>query len=269
MLQEQLSVRLDQINVPAENPRDSYAPAALKRLKASIETHGFLVPLIVRRMGDEFALVDGFTRIGLARELGWPADAAVPIAVLGGDDRSTLVAAVVINQDRQRLSKLSEWRALRGLRAKGMSPSEAGAALGKSRTWASTLQKLDELPGEVRAAIEAGEVELSHGLVMADYVDQPRILDELVQQSRKGQASTRTLRRIGETATSEGITAARRVVPKKTPLSAKSWVRVEPVSRGTRFELHLATGDDPEQVLAKLAAEIARVRPPRKQAAET
>jgi len=255
-------LRLDQINVPTENPRDSYTPAGYRKLKASLERHGMLVPVIVRASGEgEYALVDGNTRIQVARELGWSGDHEVPAAVITGDDQSSLVAGVVINQDRERLSRLSEFRAVRTLVGKGMKQQDAAAALGKTPSWASNLARIDDLAPTVQAEVQAGKLSISHAIRIAKFASQPAIVEMLVAEAKKGKTSGSMLTEMGNTAAASGVKAAKALAPKKTAISEDSWVRIEPVRGALRAELHLASGDDIDDALAKVKAALEKVRP--------
>ncbi len=118
----------------------------------------------------------------------------------------------------------------------------SAGALGKSRGWGTNLMRIELLPREVKAEIEATRIPISHGLVLAGVREQPAVLQLLVKASLSGQVSTRALRRMAERAASEGVTAAGAARPRKIELSKRSWVRLEPLRGGVRAELHIDAG---------------------------
>ena len=53
------SLPIEQISLPASQPRRYFAPEAMKALVASVRKEGILQPLLVRPLGDKYELVAG------------------------------------------------------------------------------------------------------------------------------------------------------------------------------------------------------------------
>jgi ParB/RepB/Spo0J family partition protein len=256
-----LSIRLDRLNVPVETLRRQSHPATDRRLKQSLEEHGVLVPLIVSRLGrGEFAVWDGTRRVRLLRELGLPGSALVP-AVLGrGQDAESVVVQINVNQTRERLSALAEAEALRQLvKDHGWTQEQAGAAILKTKSWVSKVLKIWKLPKRVLADVSAGRIAFAHAMVLTRYLNQPKILAALHKEALKGATATLQLSAMGRRMEKEGPGAARRYAPKKYPIGAKSWVRIEPLQRGFRAEVHVNDGDDAQAAIAALVKVLGKL----------
>lgn len=70
------------------------SPHQMDALKASMTRDGFLAPVLLRPLGDDFEVVSGNHRVMAARELGFP---TVPAIVIDLDDRQAARVAVNLN----------------------------------------------------------------------------------------------------------------------------------------------------------------------------
>src|ERR1700678_96595 len=73
-----LHVRVDQIDSNPFQPRQDFDEAAIAELSESLQQHGLLQPLTVRRHGKRFQLVAGERRLRAAVRAGW---SEVPVQV--------------------------------------------------------------------------------------------------------------------------------------------------------------------------------------------
>jgi hypothetical protein len=89
---------------------------------------------------------------------------AMPVLLLPLDDRTMWQQAVIENAARQDISSIEEARTLqRATSELGMTIEEAGRTLGKSRSAASNLLRLLDLPEEYQQAIIDGTLSETHG----------------------------------------------------------------------------------------------------------
>ncbi|MBU0574387.1 MAG: ParB/RepB/Spo0J family partition protein [Candidatus Margulisbacteria bacterium] len=83
--------------------------AGLEELKASIEAEGILFPLIVRKMGREFVVIDGNRRLMALDELGTKPAAKVPVLVVDvHKDKEALRLEMVANLVRSNFAPIEE-----------------------------------------------------------------------------------------------------------------------------------------------------------------
>ena len=132
-----------------EQPRLRVDDAALAELKASIERHGLLQPILVRRAaggGAGWVLVAGQRRLAATLALGRPTIAAI---VTSGDPGEV---ALVENLQRQDLDPFDTASAVRRLMERhGYSQAAMGGVLGLKQNTVSALLALNRLPARVRA----------------------------------------------------------------------------------------------------------------------
>ena len=142
-------------------PRRRIDPEALDELTRSVRAHGVLQPLLVRPAGpDRYELVAGERRWRAAQAAGL---ATVPAVVREVPDGVALSLAIIENIQREDLSPLEEAQGVARLVEEfGMTHREVAEAIGRSRPAVSNLLRLLELAPDVRARLEAGELEMGH-----------------------------------------------------------------------------------------------------------
>ena len=116
---------------PAQ-PRKIFREEALDELADSIRQHGILQPLSVRRVGSNYELISGERRLRAA-ELAGVSD--VPCILMSMDDKSSGLAALVENLQRQDLDYIEEAMGIRKImQDHSMSQEQAARLLGKSQS---------------------------------------------------------------------------------------------------------------------------------------
>jgi ParB family chromosome partitioning protein len=132
-----------------EQPRLRVDDAALDELKASIERHGLLQPILVRRAedgGGGWVLVAGQRRLAATAALGRPTIAAI---VTSGDPGEV---ALVENLQRQDLDPFDTASAVQRLMERhGYSQAAMGGILGLKQNTVSAMLALNRLPARIRA----------------------------------------------------------------------------------------------------------------------
>jgi ParB family chromosome partitioning protein len=152
-------------------PRHVFDPEMLENLAQSIRENGVLQPILVRdhpsRKG-EFEIVAGERRWRAAQLAQLH---QVPIVLRGLNDREVLEIAIIENVQRQDLSPLEEATGYDRLMAEFKYTQEQLAErIGKSRPHIANMLRLLDLPEEVRALLDKGELTTGHAraLIKAD-----------------------------------------------------------------------------------------------------
>lgn len=105
-LKEGLSVSLEKIIPPKQQPRRYFDPDKMQELIHSVEKHGILEPLLVRLLSSEsFELVAGERRYRAAKKLGLT---EIPVIVRQLTDEEALHLALTENLQREDLSPVEE-----------------------------------------------------------------------------------------------------------------------------------------------------------------
>jgi ParB family transcriptional regulator, chromosome partitioning protein len=159
---ELLELPVGLIKPNPDQPRTQFDAEALTALAASIEASGVVQPLLVRPLPDgSYELVAGERRWRAAQQAGLE---KVPAVVRDQEQAERLQAALIENMVREDLNPVEEARACAALVEElGLTKEELSRRVGRSRPAVSNLIRLLELPDEMLAALESGELSEGHG----------------------------------------------------------------------------------------------------------
>lgn len=152
-------IEVGRIDPNPEQPRRVFAPEEIARLAASIERHGVLQPVVVRRAGERFELVVGERRWRAAQAAGRETIPAV-VADLADGDR--LEVALVENVQREDLNPIELALAFRALAEAGATQEQIGSRVGLDRSSVANHLRLLELSREHQGDVENGRLTLGH-----------------------------------------------------------------------------------------------------------
>ncbi|NJM99843.1 MAG: ParB/RepB/Spo0J family partition protein [Phormidesmis sp. RL_2_1] len=117
------SVSIDQIVLPANQPRRYFDEKAMQELTASVRQHGILQPLLVRSVeGDRYELVAGERRYRAAKATEME---TIPVIIKKMSDDDATEIAILENLQRQDLNPIEETEAILDLISKRLSQSQA------------------------------------------------------------------------------------------------------------------------------------------------
>lgn len=135
-------------------PRTDFGAEDLDDLKASIQEHGVLQPIVVRPTPLGYEVIAGERRLRAAKALGHE---RIPAHVRQADDEDMQILALVENLQRVDLNAMEKARALQAMmRNFGLTQQEAADRIGKARTSISNLVRLLDLPPEIQDLVQSG-----------------------------------------------------------------------------------------------------------------
>ena len=150
---EPLKVSVYEIDNNPYQPRKDFDEAEIDQLAESLEQHGLLQPIIVRRAGERYQLISGERRLRAAIKAGWP---DVPVFIRECDDRQLAELAIVENLQRKDLNPLEKAASFQQyLEQYGCTQDELAGRLAIDRSTVANLIRLLELPAMVQAALRA------------------------------------------------------------------------------------------------------------------
>jgi ParB family chromosome partitioning protein len=251
-----LDLPLERIVRNESQPREHFDADALAALAESIQENGVIQPIAVRQVGPErFELIAGERRWLASQRAGI---ATIPAVVHDVDERTALVLALVENVVREDLNPMETARAYASLLdTHGISVADLARALGRSRPAVANTLRLLELPDDVLAMLERGQLTEGHGRALlgaSDRTIQRRFAQRAIDQGWSVRALEAAVRG-GEDAP---VTELRARTPQTSPelqervesfaervLGANA--RVKMTTRGCRIELRCAS---PAQLLS-------------------
>jgi len=154
------TVPVDKIRPNPKQPRRRFTPEALEDMVRSIQTHGVLQPLLLRRVGDSYELVAGERRWRAARQAGLE---TVPAIFKDVSDRDALELTLIENLQREDLNPIEEAEGYHSLADQfALSHEEIALRVGKARATVSNALRLLALPGEIREMLTSSRLSAGH-----------------------------------------------------------------------------------------------------------
>jgi ParB family transcriptional regulator, chromosome partitioning protein len=250
-------VPLEQIHPNPRQPRKRFEHEATAGLADSLRTQGVIQPVVLRpRLEGGYELIAGERRWRAAREA---ALATVPAVIREADDRETLLLGLVENVARENLSPVEEARGYAVLLDEfELSLGEISERIGRSKPAISNKLRLLDLPDDVLAMVERGELTEGHAravLAVPDQVGRRKLARKIVAQGMSVRAAERAARWSG----------ARTKPRTKTPVDPALAARVKQgLQRLTGLEARVAPGKielayDDEHDLEELAEALDRL----------
>jgi ParB family chromosome partitioning protein len=191
------------VNVPVElihpSPRQArrrFEQEATAGLADSIRAQGLVQPVVIRpRANGGYELIAGERRWRAARDAGLP---GLPAVVREADDREAILLGLVENVAREQLSPVEEARAYAVLLDEfDLSLGDVAERVGKSKPSVSNRLRLLELPDDVLAMLERGELTEGHAravLAVPGNDGRRRLARQIVRQGMSVRAAERAAR---------------------------------------------------------------------------
>jgi ParB family chromosome partitioning protein len=183
-----LQLPLEQVERNARQPRKRFDEDGLAELAASIQTHGVVEPILVRRDGARYRIVAGERRWRAAQRAGLR---EIPAIVREATDKEAFELALVENLQRADLNAMEEAEAYEVLaREHGLTQEQVADKVGKERSTVANALRLLRLPGEVREALRGGQLEMGHARALLA-LEQPDAIRRAAQRVIRERLSVR------------------------------------------------------------------------------
>lgn len=177
-------IPIEQITPNHDQPRQEFDEEALQELAASIQTHGLIQPITVRRFNDkEFQIISGERR--------WRASKlakleAIPAYVRIANDQQMMEMALVENIQRENLNALEVAITYQRLIDEfQLKQEELAVRVGKKRTTITNFLRLLELAPTVKEHLRDGDISAGHAKAIAGldgYQQQTYFLERVLNQ---------------------------------------------------------------------------------------
>ena len=153
--ESQLQLKVTEIGEPYGRYR-LHVPEAERAMGKSLERYGQLSPVVVCLRGERYELIDGFKRLGGARQSGQREPLAA--RVMEADERSVKAAIYGLNRAGGRTRELEEaWIIHALVREDGMSQVEVAEWLGRHKSWVCRrLALMERLGAKAREELRVG-----------------------------------------------------------------------------------------------------------------
>ena len=166
---EIVNINVHNIFPNAYQPRKFFNEEALEELSQSIQSHGIIQPITVRKIGDKFELVAGERRWRAARMANLE---SVPCNIIEITDTQSAEIALLENLQREDLNPIEEAKAYEQLyNTYGLKQDEIAASVSKSRTAITNIMRLLKLDERVQNMVIENLISSGHGRTLLSIDD--------------------------------------------------------------------------------------------------
>lgn len=199
---EVFQVPVSEISINPNQPRRKFQEADMDELRNSIDKHGILQPLVVRRLEEhKYELIAGERRLRAATSLDWD---KVPCVVRrgAGSGANRIEMALIENIQREDLNSIEVAMAYKQLNEEyGMTHEEIGERVGRSRVNVTNTIRILQLPPEIQKGLIDEKITPGHAraiLMIPDQEKQIRFYRHLLEEGltvRKAETRARRIQR--------------------------------------------------------------------------
>lgn len=176
-------IPIHQIMANPFQPRTIFSDEKLSELAQSLQTHGLLQPITVRKQSGGYEIIAGERRWRASQKLGWK---EIPALVKEFNDTQTASIALIENLQREALTALEEAAAYaRLLEMNQLTQASLAQRLGKSQSTIANKLRLLHLSEYVQEKLAEKEITERHAralLKLPEAERQDRIVDEAIEK---------------------------------------------------------------------------------------
>jgi len=184
-------IPVDNITENPFQPRSSFDEEALNELVRSVEEHGIIQPITVRRAEDnKFQLITGERRLRAARIAGLR---RIPAFVRVANDENMLELALVENIQREDLDAIEVAISYQRLIDEcNLTQESLGERVGKKRTTITNYLRLLKLSPEIQSGIREKKLSMGHARALLG-IEDPGLQQEIFEKIVKNDLSVRAV----------------------------------------------------------------------------
>jgi ParB family transcriptional regulator, chromosome partitioning protein len=180
-------------------PRSIFDATRLEELANSIEKHGIIQPILVRRQGSSYELIAGERRLRAAKLAGL---VEVPAIIQDYADERILEIALIENIQREDLNPMETAQALERLHTEmNLSHEEIASRTGKDRTTITNMIRLLRLPREVQLLVAERRLSMGHARAILGLVNtelQTQVAEKAAAQGFSVRQVERLVKKVNE-----------------------------------------------------------------------
>ena len=255
-------VPIDSVRPNPDQPRTQFKKEELQELSSSIEAHGLLQPILVRKTGtDAYEIIAGERRWQACKMAGLK---KIPICIKEADDDNSLELALIENIQRSNLNPIEEAYGYRRLmERRNMTQSEVAQVMSKGRSTVANALRLLDLPERAQQLLFEEKITAGHAraiLSIPSKEGREKLTQKLVDEKlsvRETEAIARLLSGKKETSESTPRTptpAAFKSVAKSLRRTFGTNVRVKTVKGKNKIEIEFKDEEDLERIFKEMTS---------------
>ena len=191
-------IRTDLLQPSPFQARRLFSDEAIAELSYSIQQHGILQPLLVRKKNDHYELLAGERRLRAAKQLHL---IDVPIIECDVDDATAMAFGLIENIQREDLNAIEEAEAYeRLLNEFQLSHDLLAEKIGKSRSHITNLLRLNQLPENIKQHLSRNEITMGHARAILSLPEfqQQKMVARIIQEGLSVRQTEQWVRGLSE-----------------------------------------------------------------------
>ncbi|MFJ7733112.1 ParB/RepB/Spo0J family partition protein [Lysinibacillus sp. NPDC097231] len=248
-------IQLELIVANPFQPRKIFDEEALQELADSIQEHGILQPIAVRKKGRKFEIVAGERRYRATQLAGLE---VIPAIIKELSDAQMMELAILENLQREDLTVIEEAEAYQSLMENlHLTQEELSKRLGKSRPHIANHVRLLALPEDVRVLMNNGTLSMGQGRALLGLKNKRRISEvanKVIKQGLNVRQVEMLVQNLNEEVSRETNQSKKKdifVAAKETQLRDYfgTNVQIKKVNNKGKIEIEFYSEDDLERIL--------------------
>ena len=242
-------ISLSEIEVNPFQPRQHFDQEALKELAESINVHGIIQPITVRKLArNQYQLISGERRYQASKLAGLK---SIPAYVRSANDQQMLEMALIENIQRENLNPIEISLSYQRLITEcSLRQDELGERVGKNRSTVTNYLRLLKLPPDIQIALRDNRLSMGHARAIIS-IENPesqlyifkriiaedlsvRKVEELTRQLTAGKSDSAVSKPVQGT-----YSEAREIVQLQAKLSSHFGTKVNVKSDGKKGEIKI------------------------------
>lgn len=184
-LDEVVKIPVKNISPNPFQPRSTFDEERIQELAQTINTHGMIQPIIVRKMDDDnYELIAGERRWRAVQILEWK---TVSVIIRELNDAETASVALIENLQREELTVIEEAKAYSQLlELQSLTQEALAQRLGKSQSTIANKLRLLKLPSGVQDALLGKKITERHAralIILKNEETQLHILNDIIEKN--------------------------------------------------------------------------------------
>ena len=188
-------IDINDIKPNSNQPRKTFDEDKLQELAASIEEHGHIQPVVLRKVKRGYEIVAGERRWRAARIIGIR---EIPCIVKELSDEENMLLAIIENMQREDLNPIEEAEGIsQMIDTYGLTQEQVSKSVGKSRPYIANSLRLLTLAAPVRRYVSEGELSAGHARALAVIKDEDKQIS-LAEAAVKQGLSVRQIEKLAQ-----------------------------------------------------------------------
>ncbi len=177
-------IDINDIRPNSNQPRKVFDEEKLEELAVSIEEHGLIQPVVLRKSENGYEIVAGERRWRAARKTGIR---KLPCIIRELTDEENMLLAIIENMQREDLNPIEEAEGIsQMIDTYGLTQEQVSKSVGKSRPYITNCLRLLKLIPEVRELVADGSISIGHAKALVSVSDEERQLSIAKKVVREG-----------------------------------------------------------------------------------